>query len=228
MTRSYLGPIPVDDEFDIAQVLIERYKELQQTIGIDRAALVWDTFVKNTKFIESRVFGSFHHNDPMEMNILTTQEITIEELRKQQSTRTIEWLEEHGTCGDHLAALPSTLPQAGRGAFAVRNLPKDSIVAQLPMIHIADRALLDMYNFATVHDSTDGTSTGGSTKRIPVASAGKMGYQLLLNYCYGHKDSTLLLCPYGPLTNFINHNQNFGLIVSLIFNFIYGKSLRLV
>jgi hypothetical protein len=37
---------------------------------------------------------------------------------------------------------------------------------------------------------------------------GQMGTQLLLNYCYGHADSTLLLCPYGPLTNYINHNQS--------------------
>ena len=29
--------------------------------------------------------------------------------------------------------------------------------------------------------------------------------QLLLNYCYGHPNSDLLLLPYAPLVNFINH-----------------------
>jgi hypothetical protein len=34
-------------------------------------------------------------------------------------------------------------------------------------------------------------------------------YQLLLNYCYGNKDeSSMLLCPYGPGVNYINHNQS--------------------
>ena len=31
-------------------------------------------------------------------------------------------------------------------------------------------------------------------------------YQLLLNYCWGHRESTLLLCPYGLLTSHINHD----------------------
>ena len=29
---------------------------------------------------------------------------------------------------------------------------------------------------------------------------------LLLNYCFGYKDSTLLLCPYRLLTSHINHD----------------------
>lgn len=33
------------------------------------------------------------------------------------------------------------------------------------------------------------------------------GKQLLLNYCFGHSKSTLLLCPYGSGTAYINHNH---------------------
>ena len=35
-----------------------------------------------------------------------------------------------------------------------------------------------------------------------------VGHQLLLNYCYGHKDSSLLFFPYSPSINFINHGMN--------------------
>jgi hypothetical protein len=35
----------------------------------------------------------------------------------------------------------------------------------------------------------------------------KKGHQLWLNYCYGHPESTLLLCPYGGGVNYINHNK---------------------
>ena len=31
--------------------------------------------------------------------------------------------------------------------------------------------------------------------------------QLLLNYCFGHRESSLLLCPYGLITSHINHNR---------------------
>jgi SET domain len=161
---------------------------------------MWDDFIKNTVYKDSRVIGSFHHSNPEEMDILTQQGLTLETLRKKQSTRSLEWLEEHGTCGDHLTIRKSTIPQAGRGAYAYRYLPKGTKVAQLPMIHISDRAILTMYNFANVQLEHE-------TAYIPSKTAGVMGEQLLLNYCYGHRHSTLLLCPYGPLTNYINHNQ---------------------
>ena len=37
-----------------------------------------------------------------------------------------------------------------------------------------------------------------------------MGEQLLMNYCYGHPDSSLLLFPYSPTVNFINHGTTLG------------------
>jgi hypothetical protein len=33
------------------------------------------------------------------------------------------------------------------------------------------------------------------------------GAQVLTNYCFGHTNSSLLLCPYGNGVNYINHNQ---------------------
>jgi len=33
-----------------------------------------------------------------------------------------------------------------------------------------------------------------------------VGNQLLLNYCYGHANSSLLLFPYSPVINYINHH----------------------
>jgi len=30
---------------------------------------------------------------------------------------------------------------------------------------------------------------------------------LLLNYCFGHSESSILLCSYGPNVNYINHNK---------------------
>eukprot|EP00957_Ditylum_brightwellii_P112762 8596150-Ditylum_brightwellii.AAC.1 len=32
------------------------------------------------------------------------------------------------------------------------------------------------------------------------------GYQLLLNYCFSHPRSSMLLLPYSPVVNYINHN----------------------
>ena len=97
--------------------------------------------------------------------------------------RSDEWLEEHGLCLDNIRSGPSTLPQAGRGAFATRHLKKDQVIAPAPLVQIA-RKHLEIYN-------VDHTFKG---------------HQLLLNYCYGHPtDSSLLLFPYASSVNYINH-----------------------
>ena len=117
------------------------------------------------------------------------------DFKKEQSTRSIEWLEENGICGDNMREGQSRIPQAGRGAFATRFLRKDSIIAPIPLLHIPDRKRLEMYQI----DLEDGIVKDKSTV---------FGHQLLLNYCFGHRDSTLLLCPYGLFTSLINHSSN--------------------
>jgi SET domain len=113
-------------------------------------------------------------------------------LRKQQSTRSLEWLQEHGICADNLREGVSKIPQAGRGAFATRFLKRGAIVAPLPLIHMPSRERLEMFqpDFSV-------ENVVNKTKAV--------GQQLLVNYCFGHRHSTMLLCPYGLLTGLINH-----------------------
>lgn len=55
----------------------------------------------------------------------------------------------------------------------------------------------DMYDFQVCPD--------GSTARD--VTKGPYGQQLLLNYCFGHPESSMVLCPLGSGVNYINHNQ---------------------
>lgn len=165
----------------------ERYPALKQQI-LDE---LWETFVVNTEFENSRTIGSFHKTEK-EWQMLEAN-MTLKEIRVQDSIRSLEWLQEHGTCGDNLRQDLSTIEQAGNGAFATRNLAKDSIVAQMPLIHISNSSIFDMYHF------TDLRSLQTEHKI--------MQRQLQVNYCLWHTTSTLLLCPYGPGTSLINHNQ---------------------
>ena len=87
--------------------------------------------------------------------------------------RTPEWIKEHGKCLEHLKPEPSLLPDAGLGGFSQHFLKAGDIVVPAPMVHILDRNVLSLYD-------KDGTKTGD---------------QLILNYCLGHPESTMLLCP---------------------------------
>ena len=94
-------------------------------------------------------------------------------LPNQQS---LEYLKTNGFCLDNLRPRKSRIKEAGRGAFATRDLVKNSIVAPVPvaMVHRDELRKLE-------------------------------GNQLLLNYCFGHVSSRWLLFPYSPVVNLINH-----------------------
>eukprot|EP00980_Cylindrotheca_fusiformis_P008203 scaffold1736_cov127-Cylindrotheca_fusiformis.AAC.17 len=119
-------------------------------------------------------------------------EIGLVELKRRKMVRSPEWLEKNAVCADNFYFGTSTIPKAGHGVFSKRFLPAGSVVLPVPLIHIPDRSILDMYEPTRSRDS--------ESKQIP-------GKQLLLNYCLGHANSTMLLSPYGPVFNVINHNQ---------------------
>lgn len=94
--------------------------------------------------------------------------------------RSLAWLEENGSCLDNLQMKQSTNPHAGRGAFASRYIPKGAVVAPAPVIQITDRQSMSMFKVKT--DPVRGDVVERSE-------------QLLLNYCFGHVNSSILLYP---------------------------------
>jgi SET domain len=203
--RPTLGPIPLNGDLEKATRLLQKSTQLQRklerTLRANATSItldVWTTFVANTKFIKSRVLlGGFRHHDANDLlNIQTLYNGNLTAARLAESHRKLDWLQEFGTCGDHIVGRPSTLPQAGMGAFATRTLPIGTIVADTPMIHITKRSRLEMFDL----------QQGPGGKWEPI-DGNVTRHQLLLNYCYGHGESTMLLCPYGPMVNYVNHNQ---------------------
>ena len=121
----------------------------------------------------------------------------IGETYQSGATRSLEWLQEHGTCIDHIVHRESTIPGAGEGGFAKRDLPKGTVITGSPLIIIPNESLFDMRNFTL--DEKMGIW-------IPSATFTR---QIIFNYCLGHEDSTMLLFPYGSVgTHFINHNSS--------------------
>lgn len=94
--------------------------------------------------------------------------------------RSLDWLKENGQCLDNIQEGVSTIPGAGRGAFATRYLPKGTVVSPAPLMQIMDkRTLLSQ-------------------------TKSNCSQQLLWNYCFGHRKSEILLCPTTHVT-LINH-----------------------
>jgi hypothetical protein len=105
--------------------------------------------------------------------------------------RPTAWLHEHGTCVDNLEDVPAKEGRGGLGAQSTRFLPMGSLIAPVPVIPIAR----DSLRWLSLPNADDATKHDESQQM-----------QLLLNYCYGHPDSPVLLFPYGPSITLVNHN----------------------
>jgi hypothetical protein len=93
--------------------------------------------------------------------------------RKEINQRTPEWIRSHGKCLETMVPGLSRIPHAGMGGFAQSFVAKGEVVVPAPLVHIMDEDVLSIYD----------------------ENGEKIGDQLVLNYCYGHRDSSLLLCP---------------------------------
>ena len=85
--------------------------------------------------------------------------------------RSVQWIRENGICLDNIMPGVSSNPRAGKGAIAQRFMAKGEVIAPASTLQITDRDAL----------------------RMPAFEGEE--WQLLLNYCLGHQNTSLLLCP---------------------------------
>lgn len=192
--RKKIGTIPVSKDHEKAETLYKSFAEKLLSKFPQHTSVIqdmWDTFVTSpTKPWESGVFAAF----PPKEDYQEMTRIGLKQLKQNRMVRSEEWLQKHAVCADNFYSGNSTIPKAGRGVFASRVLSKGSVVLPVPLIHIPDRSIFDMYQPKKLRDM-------GHKRDFTVKK------QLLLNYCLGHAKSTMLLSPYGPVFNIINHNQ---------------------
>jgi len=101
---------------------------------------------------------------------------------------------EEGTDSDN-ESLNQTI---GRGAMANRFLAKGELIVPVPFLHLVDRSLFEKYKGKTDTNDDDDDDDDDDDNNI------NGNDELLLNYCFGHSESTLILC---PITNavLVNH-----------------------
>ncbi len=207
--EDYMGLIPGEEDFEAGEEFLERVVQLFERLSTDVATFEDDSNghdeEEQTLYlqqVQSDIWNMIMHfpykSRPLAAlpktyeAAIRAMDVGITQTGEELATHPLEFLEEHGKCLDHIEPKNSTLKHAGRGAFATRFLPKGTQVSHAPLIHIPDRDVLIMYD-----DSEDG-ETRDKSKPI--------GQQLILNYCWGHPSSSLLLLPYSHGTPFINHD----------------------
>lgn len=94
-------------------------------------------------------------------------------------------------CMESIVAGQSLIEGAGRGGFAAWSFQEGEVITGSPLIHIHEKELLNLF----------------SRENRLIESSHVVGKQLLMNYCWGHPETALLLCPYGSGVNYINHSR---------------------
>jgi hypothetical protein len=186
---------------DLANIKMQ-HEELQDSAGVHRS--------------KNPTAGSFtyHHNFAFRVMhpLLEGEELFLpcnindaldnsQKVQQRKGTN-LQTLQQHGMCIDGLRVGPSTLPGAGRGAFSKRTVPAGHVITPSPVIHF-DRSQTEIMEQAIRLDDVIPVNRKHGIRY----TANVTGQQLLLNYCYGSRDSNILLLPYAPGFNFINHSR---------------------
>jgi len=114
----------------------------------------------------------------------------------------LDFVKEVGICLDNLSVSKSTIDGAGRGAFSKRKFSTGDVISHSPVLHL-DRSQMEIVQQEMYRE--DHFLPLRREHNIKYNATNVTGHQLLMNYAYGQPDSNVLLVPYAPVVNYINH-----------------------
>ena len=188
-----LGLIPLRDDYMNAEQFTKDFKALAQSTKLPFQVQeeLW-TMINGLPF-HSRLFNAMPSKFDQVDKVISEG---IRSIYQPHSTRSVTELDRIGRCLDKIQpGARSTIPQAGRGAFATRLIRKGEVVIGTPLIFTPTDDFYRMYQGDWIMQSAP--PDRNNLKRM----------QLIINYSWKHPESSLFLIPYGPLAQLINHNQ---------------------
>lgn len=169
--HGWTAMIPMMEDYEEAALISWAFLQIPSHINVDIKApkgtsdLVAGLLPQSTSQLRA-IVGSSEIDGPKDLEPLLAKHIG-------STPRTPDWIRSNGMCLENLIARKSQLPHAGQGGFAQYRIRKGEIVVPTPLLHIDDSEVLGIFD-------DDGNRTGT---------------QLLMNYCFGHPNSSMLLCP---------------------------------
>ena len=130
---------------------------------------------------------SFPQNPPVSNLLASNKQGLLKMISSDKSKfkKPLSWLQGNGYCLDRIQSRPN---DKGKGAYAAQQFSKGEFVAPIPLLHL-DRRKVTSY---PIKKEGGGITTFQNS--------------LLLNYCYSHPESSVLLLPYTSGPNFVNHD----------------------
>ena len=182
---------PLSRDYNDADAIMQDITSILNGAGVEQNAS--DDIIFTVKRIVSRLdikTASLLPNDAADLDKKQVHGSAWHAL----TNRSINWLQENGHCFDTILSKKSTIEDVGRGAFAKSFLNENQLIITTPVLPMLRE------DFAIYKRMFDEYGREESMNQVVV------GEQLLLNYCFGHQDTVLILCPSNNAV-LINHRS---------------------
>lgn len=188
------GLLPLSDNYPQAEELSHHFHEKinrRENLPLEAKEDLWNLISHDFPYASRTLNALPRHLSGVD----TVEKEGIRAVYQPAAMRNVNEVEATGRCLENIVSGPSSIPQAGRGAFATRLLHKGTTITGSPLIFVPNRIFFEQYNGNWVH------------KDERPDKDQVVGYQILLNYCFHHSESSVFLCPYGAGINYINHSK---------------------
>lgn len=147
-----LGNVPLGSNYNEAETLIGRLFELRlpDQTSDDSSAEASEDLLRDLYEVMAGAVGGFSRTlKALPSSFTEAQQARLSgltELVSRHHSRDVPWLAANGVCMDHIRRGQSTLPHAGNGAFATRDLPAGTLITISPLHHLMHFDFLHQYN----------------------------------------------------------------------------------
>lgn len=182
-----------DQILDEVIVFMDKYDdEMSPELKDEALDFILDKLLGTAAGKHAKVIRSLIPDNPRKLKKVNEMGGTFH-YRNSDLVKSPAWLNKYGLCVDNIRSGPSTVKDAGRGAFASRNLKLGATIVPVPMVPIANEDVMEMY---TIFEDDN---------ELKYDRDKSLGKQQIFNYCFGHPESSVLLMPVGPMVTYINH-----------------------
>ena len=190
--RKEYGNIPLSQDYAVADRILQNLKFLPSSF--------FGTVIQIRDIWDSRILNAFPDESSLSALLNPSTPFSLRSYVESEHSRSMEWLVNHGRCMDNIRIDSSTTLPNQRGALANRFMPKGSVVATSPVLHL-DENFYPIYNLTRQEMKDSNSSSLYRSLDKPVT------YQMALNYVYQHPKSSLVFHPYSSVVNAINHHD---------------------
>jgi hypothetical protein len=188
--------LSTSQDYALAQTLAQKFDILDNHLAQDWPMELWE--VVGDLLATWKRKPSLLNILPQYHDVQQVLQLGIRSLYQSQATKDREeLLSPAARCVDGLRPAPSQIHHLG--AFATRGYPEGTIITGSPLL----QSLQHHWNAkAQIWDSFT-----KSYKSVNQTSGADDDYALMINYCWSHEQSSIVLCPYGIGISYINHSR---------------------